>query len=425
MSNLALNLPYYLRVFALPCIIIFGFLLNIVSYFVTRKIRNLSITSHYMGSLGLIDSGVLLVGGVNMWVHTINPNYSFTLLSMLNCKFVPFLFYTFADWSVFVIVIMTAERLYAVWKPLKAVKINRKLQFKVSIMASACLSCFINSHFLLTHSVIKARKEALNEIRNETDDGKFEPICIDTFWHEFYQSYWIYIDALIYSFVPFCLLSLFNILIVKYLFKAADDSFQLLEENFFRKKPTRSMLVGPNCPQNRSFGVQFSNLRHSLEIILSNGKKAKKIREKINFLQPNRKLNRRIAFMLFTLNISFLIFSMPMVVMQIIYFTVPQFFDNNFEPMLEQNLTTPFVIISDVPVNEDTIAKFDLIKAIAELLQYLNHSTNFFLYSISGKTFRNETRKFFSQFLNFFCFLKKRKLKNTPKCSIRYSFKSF
>lgn len=411
MSNLAINLPYYLRVFVLPCIVIFGFVLNIVSYFVTRKIRNLSITSHYMGSLGLIDSGVLLVGGVNMWVHTINPIYSFTLLSILNCKFVPFFFYTFADWSVFVIVIMTAERLYAVGKPLKAVKINRKLQFKITILASASLSCFLNSHFLLTHSVIKAKNELVLGESNETDI--YEPICIDTFWHEFYQSYWIYIDAMIYSFVPFCLLSLFNILIVKYLFKAADDSFKLLEENFFRSKKTHNNLIVQN-----GGGVHFGSLRGSLDLMLANGKKAKRIRARINFVHPNRKLNRRIAFMLLTLNISFLVLSMPMVVMQIIYFTVPQFLDQGFEPNIAaENFTIPFVIISDMPLNENAIAKFDLIKAIAEILQYLNHSTNFFLYSISGKTFRNETRKFFFQIFNSLRILKIKRLHRSSKCS--------
>ena len=412
MSNLVINLPYYLRVFVLPCIVIFGFVLNMVSYFVTRKIRNLSITSHYMGSLGLIDSGVLLVGGVNMWVHTINPIYSFTLLSILNCKFVPFFFYTFADWSVFVIVIMTAERLYAVWKPLKAVKINRKLQFKISIVASASLSCFLNSHFLLTHSVIKAKNELILDESNKTFD--YEPICIDTFWHEFYQSYWIYIDAMIYSFVPFCLLSLFNILIVKYLFKAADDSFKLLEENLICPKKKPSNLI---VQSRGGSGVHFGSMRASVDLMVSNGKKTKRIRDRINFVHPNRKLNRRIAFMLLTLNISFLVFSMPMVVMQIIYYTVPQFLDSGFEPIIEQNFTTPYVIVSDLSLNENTIARFDLIKAIAEILQYLNHSTNFFLYSISGKTFRNETRKFFIHFFNCWKILKIKRRHKSSKCS--------
>ena len=48
----------------------------------------------------------------------------------------------------------------------------------------------------------------------------------------------------------------------------------------------------------------------------------------------------------------------------------------------------------DIPVDEKMLAQVDLIKCIAELLQYLNHSTNFFLYSLSGKTFRNETKAF-------------------------------
>ena len=37
----------------------------------------------------------------------------------------------------------------------------------------------------------------------------------------------------------------------------------------------------------------------------------------------------------------------------------------------------------------------DLFHAIAELLQFVNHGSNFILYSLSCKTFRNETKRFF------------------------------
>ena len=44
----------------------------------------------------------------------------------------------------------------------------------------------------------------------------------------------------------------------------------------------------------------------------------------------------------------------------------------------------------------------DLLHAIAELLQFLNHGSNFILYSLSGKTFRIQTFLFLTEKLNFF-----------------------
>lgn len=120
-----IEFPYYLRVFVLPVLIVCGFVLNMLSFLVMKRIRSCSTTSNYMAFLGLVDSGVLLIGGVSLWVHSVNTNFSFTLASILTCKLIPFLMYTLADLSVFIIVIMTAERFYAVWKPLQANKANK------------------------------------------------------------------------------------------------------------------------------------------------------------------------------------------------------------------------------------------------------------------------------------------------------------
>ena len=48
---------------------------------------------------------------------------------------------------------------------------------------------------------------------------------------EFYEYYWIFIDATIYSFLPFVLLTIFNILIV-YTLKQADNMNWHLSSGF-------------------------------------------------------------------------------------------------------------------------------------------------------------------------------------------------
>ncbi|CAF0774904.1 unnamed protein product [Brachionus calyciflorus] len=423
MSKFLNDVPFYLRVIVLPFVISFGFVLNMLTFFVMRKIRNFSTTSTYMASLGLVNSGVLFVGGVSLWIHTINSNYSFALSSILTCKLSPFLFYTLADWSVFIIVIMTAERLHAVWKPLRVVRSNKKLQFKITMLFSVSLCSLINSHFILTHSVVKAKKLSVEfNVNNKTEE--IEEICIDTQWHEFYTNYWIYIDATIYSFLPFCLLSIFNISIVRYLFKAADDSLKLNEEKFLLKSNLKWRTNVLNSYENSIEVNRVSHVRFESTndyLLSATSKKNNKIKN-LNLFYSARKLNRRIALMLLSLNVSFLIFSMPMVVLQIIYYSLSPSLDSGHEPIVNSNET--MITISDLPVNESVIAKFDLIKAIAELLQYLNHSTNFFLYSVSGKTFRQETKKFFLSKFNWLRYFHMKRFKRSSKCSIRYSFRS-
>jgi hypothetical protein len=103
------ELAYVLRVYMLPVLIIGGSILNMLSFAVMRRIRSSS-TSNYMATLGLVDTGVLVIGGVSLWMYTVDSNSSFPVLSIVTCKLVPFALYTLLDLSVFIIVIMTGER---------------------------------------------------------------------------------------------------------------------------------------------------------------------------------------------------------------------------------------------------------------------------------------------------------------------------
>ena len=128
---------YALRQFMLPVLIVFGFILNMFSFLVMKRIKGSS-TAQYMSFLGLVDSGVLLLGGVNLWLHSVNYN-SLPMASVIGCKLVPFMFYSLADYSVMIIVIMTCERFYAVWKPLQVNQFNKKRMFRLNLSVSALL----------------------------------------------------------------------------------------------------------------------------------------------------------------------------------------------------------------------------------------------------------------------------------------------
>lgn len=105
-----------LREYVLPVLMVFGAVLNLLSFLIMRRMRNFSITSKYMSLLGLVDLSVLLVGaGANLLAN--HFSFSPDLMSVCLCKLVSFSFYFLADLSVFIIVIMTVERFYAVFRP--------------------------------------------------------------------------------------------------------------------------------------------------------------------------------------------------------------------------------------------------------------------------------------------------------------------
>ncbi len=61
----------------------------------------------------------MLSGGVNLWLESAF-NLKILTISTAMCKIFPFLSYTMLHYSVTIIVILTADKLYAVLSPFKA-----------------------------------------------------------------------------------------------------------------------------------------------------------------------------------------------------------------------------------------------------------------------------------------------------------------
>ena len=82
--------------------------------------------------------------------------------------------------------------------PFKAKQMNKKRIFRFNIVI-ACLFCFlVNCHFLITYSLVYQPSE--NNNKNLIPNENY--VCEYVQWKEFYDYYWIYIDASVYSFVP-------------------------------------------------------------------------------------------------------------------------------------------------------------------------------------------------------------------------------
>lgn len=302
---------------------------------------------------------------------------------------------------------------------------RKKRNFKINTFVSMLLAGLINCHFLIFYTVrseeeIVASRGASSHNQTETVlpptlvmnetvtiDKAQHFYCNPWTWQTFYDRFWIYIDASIYSFIPSILLICFNVLIIRCLAKAYTEGSKLIEErkgyhhninNSFYSY--RSNILVPNTHHN-------TDKRNSLR---ENNSIDEKVSTRVGgrtwgsvFSNYTSRYSTRITLMLIVLNISFCVFSMPIVILQIIASnrersaaestTSSSTIDSS--SLHISNETDPSTTQSQHQINSD----LDLIKAVAELLQYLNHSTNFFFYSFSGKTFRNETKSFLKQIL--------------------------
>ena len=261
------------------------------------------------------------------------------------------------------------------------------------------------------------------------------------------RKIWPWIDGTIYSFIPFSLLILFNILIIQNLLKASKNienlklnsmstlhgtktklstticrDSEILIKGFNNKKSRKTMFnlrplsnflfkskqqsnskSSESCEKNSkpkifkfkkvlTLETQFSLKSQQVPInnmcdlhenkvfnLKSMDSKSRPSQVRISTVASSNgnhtansasSFNRKLTIMLITVSITFCVTSMPIVALQTIEQVVG----------IEQS---PSLII---------------IKGFFLVLQYLNHSINFFLYAITGKTFRREFLSLFASY---------------------------
>jgi hypothetical protein len=193
----------------------------------------------------------------------------------------------------------------------------------------------IDGHFLLT-------------LELEIIDGHYRVCHPKTWARHFVGKIFVFIDALKYSAIPFCILLILSILIIQRVFRAQDISAQLQNLRQVHNYRQYSTSSSPSCTA------------HSSTLAVG--------AIQTNTITSNTRVGRRVTFMLLSVSIAFCVFSAPMSLMQIV-----------------QSIVKP-------DYHETALA---MGKAIAELCQYVNHSCNFFLYALTGRIFRREFVRLF------------------------------
>jgi hypothetical protein len=221
-------------------------------------------------------------------------------------------------------------------------KENRKISILMVLIVLVFYS-IINSHFIFGYSSIKTND--INEIFNDSDFHM--NICsFDSTWYIFYVNYWSYIDAIIYSFLPFTLMSIFTIFIIVYSVREARNS-------------SNNMII------------VFQSEIDSINITTENSTSANINIKKIALWES---INNELILKAVLRNILFLFLTAPIVILKILLY-------DSFKKSQMSHLHENY---------------FDLLKAFAEILQYINHSLNFFFYYFSNKTVNKDAHHHFS-----------------------------
>jgi hypothetical protein len=222
-DNLPLaTLPRQIFLLLFPFMVIIGIVCNTLIFVIMRRRRmsHLS-TCYYMGILAIADISVLLLGSSVMWLYFVNRKWSLVLQSTYACKFLSLLFYTVADVSVWIVCLMSIDRCIAVTRPLHASSICTVRRARICVVILVICILMINIHFLFTHHL---------SLDNE---------CTSHERYEFFISHiWPWIDAAVYSALPFILLLTMNLIIVHSLFQArrSTSNLQIYQSEITRHK---------------------------------------------------------------------------------------------------------------------------------------------------------------------------------------------
>ena len=352
------------RAFSIAFLLV-GTVANILSAIVYSK-RRMRKTSYsvYLLTLALVDLFVILTGctrllfmsfdtGLSISSTSASSNQIFKGIdiretSLYACRLHRFLTYFLLQFSSVILCMLSIDRFFGCVLVLKSSRfckpsIARKLVVGIMFTLAA-----LNSHFLVSMGYTVDTQDPRT---NRTLTRVFcEPNELDTAYRLFWSAYF-YIDTAIYCIVPFFVMLTCNLVIISKIISSR----------------IRSKQVVMNHNRKKAFIVQKSHQQQQQPTTAVNtpSNSANNNNSSRNYMLVSE---RRISIILVGISISFVLFTLPVFVME---------------------------NVSDAYYVHPTM---HLLLALAYMLMYLNHVINFFFYCSLGPTFRKEVRKLVPKF---------------------------
>ena len=148
-----------------------------------------------------------MIGGSDIWLETAFDWKLINILPLI-CKAFQFLACTMSDYSVLIILIITVEKFYAVSYPYKASQVKFcKKRLRIIFFSALFICSIINSYFLFSLKLIEVNS-TIGYNASFNNPNTLVSICTYSKWNYFYANSWPYINATIYSFLPFSMISI-------------------------------------------------------------------------------------------------------------------------------------------------------------------------------------------------------------------------
>ncbi|KAL8582770.1 hypothetical protein ACOMHN_021882 [Nucella lapillus] len=335
-ESILMEIPEYrllkaLMLYVPPILIVVGTLGNVFSFIILRRRAMAKVSSYlYLASLAVADSLVLYIGLLRLWMGEVTGT-DFHYATDWLCKLTISFGYMASDLSVWLIIAVTVERYIVVCFPLKASTMINTTRAKKVIAFLVLLMFTINLHFFWTVEIVE-----------RPVDGRNVGNCEAAPFHQpLVNGVWPWVDACIYSFVPFIVILVLNILII---YEVVDARRQ---RQHMQNTPTHH---------------HHHHLHHSTRV--RQGDLCSVTRTTRRSGGPCE--GTKLTIMLLTVSFTFLLTTLPMNVSLI----VTAFWRHQHS------------------LRHTTQLK--LASTVAELLMYINHSINFFLYCATGHKFRQQ-----------------------------------
>jgi hypothetical protein len=329
--------------------LILGTLTNLLSIIVFRRksMRNKS-TFVYLTLMALTDLFVVLLGSMRDYLAN---DHEIFINGVLLCRVHVFLFFLTCQFSSWLLVAANLDRFLIVAYHFKfKMWCTKEKAFKIAIGIFSIL-VLINFHFLLfidsSNRVSFASNTSSSLLFVQINPIVYPDCTITTpkWYIQFYTTIYCWIDSFIFSFIPFFIIIICNLTLIK-------------KVNTFKRLKTKNRL------NHRKEETQIQN---DEEICMHKVKQNETGR-----LKTNEKLNtnpiKNMAVTLMGVTALFIIFTVPI------------------------NIYIPIVMFShDETVSKNSNCnKVDLVFTILNNMVNGNHSINFFIYYFTNTRFKNE-----------------------------------
>lgn len=177
----------------------------------SRQMRGTS-TAFFMLALSVLDPLVLLTKNF-VYFPTFVAAYA------ISCKILYFLIYVLGYTNVWILVIMTADKFFAVWFPLKVSYFCTITRAKYACVLLLLMTSIISFHHFWTIDSLTHPQNVNQHFCN-----------YDMIHYGFIQRIWRYLDFVFWCFLPFILILTLSILIIYKLSEKQNNSHQRISK---------------------------------------------------------------------------------------------------------------------------------------------------------------------------------------------------